>query len=116
MNIEFIGEDIFFKAITTSGYVWVAMHDNTALTFSTNEDMLALPIWHSKADAYEFLENTEQNNFIKPVEVPLDIFKQAWLSNINMKISDLVINPNGLLKKDLTVTKKEFINSLLARS
>jgi len=108
-----MGKDIeFINKLKINENVWVAMSKERALAFSNDKNELDIPVWNTMEESQEFLDNTSHSITYNPVEVPLDTFKAAWLSNDKLRINDLIICPNGKNAQDLVLTRSELINQL----
>jgi hypothetical protein len=100
----------FFQEIKSQGYIWVAMEKNTALMFSNDEGGLSIPIWTEQTNANEYLKNI--NSSCRPIQVPVEVFKSAWISNIDLNIKEIIVSPSGLKNTELALNVSEFINGI----
>jgi len=100
-----MNESEFFNQVSSNGHVWVAMKSGSVVSFGASEGGVALPIWNSMENAQEFLSNVSSLYSCQAVEVPLEVFKVAWLSGSSMSVGELIINPNGLKPKDVVLSK-----------
>jgi hypothetical protein len=106
-------ESKFFERIAAKGNLWVAMQELDALCFEGEDNKVGLPVWYSKKDFDVFLANTKFADRVRPVEVPIEGFKSAWLQNPKIKFDELIINPKGYGSEALVFTKSEFESRLL---
>jgi hypothetical protein len=112
MTIEFVGEKIFREEVEASRQVWVARSSHQNIYVMELERAgLSLPVWSSRERVTEYLKNARLiGPKYEPHGVPLDVFKNAWLSDKLMAIIELLINPNGKTAKMLALTTAEFQN------
>ena len=110
-----MSEKEFFETIAANGHVWVAMKEIEVVAFKGGEDkeIVGLPVWECEESAKGFLSNIDAPTLIRPVEVPLEVFKLKWLEKPSWNIDELIICPNGLDSKNLVLTKEEFITRLM---
>ena len=114
-EIKIMSEKDFFETIAANGHVWVAMQEIEVVAFKVGEDndTVGLPVWECEENAEGFLSNIGAAKLIRPVGVPLEVFKVKWLEKPSMNIDELIICPNGLDSKNLVLTKEEFITRLM---
>ena len=114
MNLEYIGEKMFFEETKDAGHLWVAMGKQQNIYALTIEDgKTSLPVWSSKTRTSEFLKKVKFGHELTPIEVPLNIFVRAWLVDEKMAIVELRINPSGETST-LTLSVIEFEQQLIS--
>lgn len=106
-------ESKFFEKIAANGNLWVAMQERDALCFEGEDNKVGLPVWCSNKDFNIFLTNTKFIDRVRPTEVPIEVFRSAWLKNPKIKFDELIINPDGYESEALVLTKSEFEDRLL---
>lgn len=99
----------FFQKILEDGSVWVAMVHDKAFVLGFKDGSSALPVWPNRENAVNFINNGTMKS-LGPVEVPLNIFKRAWIAEGAMDFDELAIDPKAEESKHLIFTKEEFFS------
>lgn len=113
MNIEFIGEKIFYAEIDKSAQIWVAkgLYNNIHFLDSSGAGV-SLPVWSTSERVTEYLDHARLiGPKYTPFAVSLKTFTQTWLADPSMAISELLINPDGKSSRMLAMTKEEFLTA-----
>jgi len=106
-------ESKFFEKNAANGNLWVAMQERDALCFEGEDNKVGLPVWCSNKDFDIFLTNTKFVDMVRAIEVPIEVFRSAWLKIPKIKFDELIINPDGYETEALVLTKREFEDRLL---
>jgi hypothetical protein len=110
MSIEYLGEKIFRNEVEAAGEVWIArgVHKNI-YAVEIDQTGFSLPVWSNRERVVEFLMNARLvGPKYEPEAVSLEVFTQAWLSDMMMAIAELQINPDGKTTRVLVYTVEEF--------
>ena len=108
-----MSEKTFFEAIAASGHVWVAMQKGEVASFKDEDGKIGLLVWDCKENTENFLSNIGAVNSLRPVEIPIEVFKVSWLGSSSMNLNELIINPTGSSQENLVLTKEEIIDRFL---
>lgn len=110
MNLEYFGEKIFLDEVEASQQVWVARNDlHMVYTEELDRTGFSLPIWSNEERVIAYLRNALLiGPKYEPHALPVGIFVNAWLSDKQKGISELLINPDGKSTRVLALTPEEF--------
>ena len=110
MTVEYFGEKIFLDEVEASQQVWVA-RNNLQMVYTEDFDRkgFSLPVWSNQERVIEYLRNALLvGPKYEPHSLPLDVFVNAWLSDKQKGILELLINPDGKSTRVLALTSEEF--------
>lgn len=109
MTVEYLGEKIFREEIEASGQIWVARSiHNGIYTMERYRTGFSLPVWSSIEKVIDFLKNARLiGPEHEPHAVSLEVFKDRWLSNKSMTITELLLNPDGKTRRMLALYPEE---------
>jgi hypothetical protein len=110
MKAEPIGERKFISELQERGSIWIAWQEGSALVVPVSEGGNAVYAWsdREKADAYISVVKPA----CRPVEVPLQTFRDVWLQDTAMNIQEVRANPHTQLPEVLTFNRSEILESL----
>ena len=110
MTVEYFGEKIFLEEVEASQRVWVARNDlHMVYTQELDRTGFSLPVWSNEERVVAFLRNALLvGPKFEPHSLPVWTFVNAWLSDKQKGIIELLINPDGKSTRVLALTPEEF--------
>ncbi len=110
MTVEYFGEKIFLDEVEASQQVWVARNDlHMVYTEELDRRGFSLPVWSTEARVIDYLRNALLiGPKYQPHSLPVEVFVNAWLSDQQKGILELLINPDGKSTRVLALTNEEF--------
>ncbi len=107
MNLELFGKSKFQSEMSESDSVWVAMKANEAFVTLDQDGRNCVSVWSNRKKALVFLKAMSSQD-LAPVEVPRKLFISQWLSNPDLDISAVYVNPKFNTGSALCYENAEF--------
>lgn len=109
-SLEQVLEMAFLKEVKTAGQLWVLRNGPDSVYSEEIGPMLvSVPIWSNRDSAFRFMSNAGLSEArYEPIAVSLKDFTSTWLSESNMGIAELQLDPDRVSQEILVVTPADF--------